>query len=216
MSQRSSAANGPGGADSAQAPGRGDWADGEWPDDLWPDGDDGPPGEHRGQAGAGTPAAATSPGRAAGALPRPVTLMLIALAAAVAGAGAVLAVRDLSRPSSAAPAPSSQPSGAVGGLPGGSGAPGANGALPGGSAGGRLFVIGTVTAVSRTSITIGGSGHSVTAAVTNSTQITGNVTGIGGIRTGDEVSAQITQSGGKDSADAIQDPAQARAGGGLP
>ena len=67
-----------------------------------------------------------------------------------------------------------------------------------------------------TSITIGGPGHTVTAAVTGSTRITGKVSGISGIKVGDQVSAQIVQNGGAARASAIQDPAQPPAGGSLP
>lgn len=73
-----------------------------------------------------------------------------------------------------------------------------------------------VTAVSSTSITAGGAGHTVTAAVTRSTRITGKVSGISGIKVGDQVSAQIVQNGGAASATAIQDPAQPPAGGTAP
>src|ERR1019366_8762946 len=99
--------------------------------------------------------------------------------------------------------------------PGGGSQPGGNGALPGAGPGGTamIFMIGKVTAVSGTSITIGGPAHSITAAVTDSTRVTGKVSGIRGIKVGDQVSAQITQSGGRSSAIAIQDPAQPPPGG---
>jgi hypothetical protein len=79
-----------------------------------------------------------------------------------------------------------------------------------------IFMIGKVTAVSGTAITIGGPAHSTTAAVTDSTRVTGKVSGIRGVKVGDQVSAQITQSGGRSRAIAIQDPAQAPPGGSLP
>ncbi len=79
-----------------------------------------------------------------------------------------------------------------------------------------MVLSGTVTAVSRTSITIGGAGPPVTGAVTAATRVTGKVTGISGVRAGDHVSAELTQAGGKVTAVAIQDPAQAQAGGALP
>jgi hypothetical protein len=57
----------------------------------------------------------------------------------------------------------------------------------------------------------------VTAAITSSTKVTGKVTSMGGVKVGDQVSAQITKSnGGQPTATAIQDPAQAPSGGGLP
>jgi hypothetical protein len=90
--------------------------------------------------------------------------------------------------------------------------------LPG-SGGGttQIFIGGRVTAVSSTSITIGGPGRDITAAVTASTQVTGKISGISGVKVGDEVSAQLAQSGGSLlTAVAIQDPAQAPGGGGPP
>jgi hypothetical protein len=79
-----------------------------------------------------------------------------------------------------------------------------------------MFVIGTVTAVSGTSITIGGQGHAITATVTRATRVTGKAAGLGGIKVGDQVSAQLTRDGGRVTAVAIADPAQAPAGGSLP
>jgi len=79
-----------------------------------------------------------------------------------------------------------------------------------------MVVIGTVTAVSRTSITIGGPGHTITAAVTSATHITGKVTSVGGIKAGDHVSAQLTQGSGGVIAVMIADPAQSPPGGSLP
>ena len=52
----------------------------------------------------------------------------------------------------------------------------------------------------------GGDGPSVTAAVTGATTITGTVHGIGGIKVGNEVSAQITGTASHLTATAIQDP----------
>ena len=79
-----------------------------------------------------------------------------------------------------------------------------------------MFVLGAVTAVSGSSITIGGPGHTITATVTSATRVTGKVTGLGGIKVGDHVSAQLTQDGGRVTAVAIADPAQAPAGVTLP
>jgi hypothetical protein len=42
------------------------------------------------------------------------------------------------------------------------------------------------------------------------------VAGLGGIKVGDHVSAQLTQDGGRVTAVTIADPAQAPAGGSLP
>ena len=220
MSQRSSGPAGPGGDD--------------WPDELWP-GDDDPPGGGPGDGGPGGGGHADggAPGgpRAAPAMPpgwpgdrpperhlRPVLLLVIALLAAAAGAGIVLGVEGLSGSPGVTAAPAGQPSSLTPVAPGGNGQPGGGGALPGTGSGGTgtLFVIGQVTAVSGTSITVGGPGHTVTAAVTRSTRITGKVSGISGVKVGDQVSAQIVQNGGAARATAIQDPAQPLAGGTAP
>jgi hypothetical protein len=71
----------------------------------------------------------------------------------------------------------------------------------------RMVLTGRVLAVSGTSITIGGEGPSVIAAVTGATKVTGTVRGIGGVKAGDEVSAQITGTASHLTATAIQDPA---------
>lgn len=65
-------------------------------------------------------------------------------------------------------------------------------------------------------MTFGGQGHTITATVTSATRVTGKVSGLGGIKVGDQVSAQLTQDGGRVTAAAIADPAQAPAGGSLP
>jgi len=192
---------------------------GDWPDDLWPDDD--PPGGHGGDAegaAADGPSAAppTPPGwpgdRPPGRRFRPALLLVIALLAAAAGAGIVLAVDGLSGSSSATPGPASQPISQPTIQPGGGALPGTG---PGGT-GGTLFVIGKVTAVSSGSITIGGAAHAVTAAVTGSTRVTGNVSSIGAVKVGDQVSAQIVQNGGSATATAIQDPARSPVGGSAP
>jgi Cu/Ag efflux protein CusF len=59
-------------------------------------------------------------------------------------------------------------------------------------------------------------GHTMTAAITNSTRITGRVSSISGIKVGDQVSAQIADSGGKATVTAIQYPAQVPPGMGAP
>jgi hypothetical protein len=70
---------------------------------------------------------------------------------------------------------------------------------------------GRVTAVSATSITIGGTGPSVTAKITQATQFAGAVHGIGGVKVGDEVSATLSgSSAGSLTATAIEDPASAQ------
>jgi hypothetical protein len=201
-------------------------AGGEWPDDLWPADDevagrqgDPAPGS-RTQAGGTPPMPPGWPGadrtqRARWLLPG--VLAAVIIAGAVAGAVVAAAVMH----NSPGPAASSQPPAVSQQQPGGNGAP-VGGTLPGGAppggggSGASMFVIGTVTAVSGTSITIGGQGHTVTATVTSATRVTGKVAGLGGIKVGDQVSAQLTQDGGRVTAVAIADPAQAPAGGSLP
>lgn len=66
---------------------------------------------------------------------------------------------------------------------------------------------GQVTKVSSTSITISGQNHQITAAITNSTKLSG-VSSARQIKDGDEITAQITGYGsGHVVATAIQDPA---------
>jgi hypothetical protein len=72
----------------------------------------------------------------------------------------------------------------------------------------QMILTGRVLAVSGTSITVGGAGPAVTAAVTSATKVTGTARGIGGVEVGDEVSAQITGGASHLAATAIQDPAQ--------
>lgn len=211
MSQRSSGSAGP--------------ASDGWPDDLWPDDDDpaGGRGGHGEGGAAGGPQAPPPmpPGGPEDRPPkrrfRPALLLVIALLAAAAGAGIVLAVDALAGSSSTTPAVASQPSSLAPVAPGGNSQPG-GGALPGTGSGGTgtLFVIGKVTAVSSRSITIGGAAHTVTAAVTSSTRVTGSVSGISAVKVGDQVSAQIVQNGGRPTAAAIQDPAQSPLGGSAP
>ena len=150
--------------------------------------------------------------------------LLFAVAALVAGAtgfGVVaVAVHDAaavptaagSTPSSSAPNAGSTPSGGAPTGGAGSGtrlAPNAGGAIPSIPSGAtlRLEIGGPVTAVSATSITLGGGGRGVTAAVTKATKVTGKVTSIGGVKVGDVVSASITETNGKLTVTSIQDPA---------
>jgi hypothetical protein len=206
MSQQSSGPAGPGNDD--------------WPDELWP-GDDDPPGSG-GPDGGAPPGPRTAPGWPGDGPPerrsRPFLLLVTAILAAAAGAAIVLGVHGLSGSSGVTAGPAGQPSSLTPVAPGGNGLPVGSGALPGTGSGGTgaLFVAGKVTAVSGTSITVEGPGHTVTAAVTRSTRITGKVSGISGIKAGDQVSAQIVQNGGAARATAIQDPAQPPAGGTLP
>jgi hypothetical protein len=140
---------------------------------------------------------------------RGLALAVVAVVALATGAGVALILNQ--GPSSAPSSlPSSPPSAAAPSF-GGSGRNGNGGALPGGGGGGgtiQMFVGGKVLAVSGTSITIGGPNHTVTAAVTSSTRVTGRVSGIRSVKVGDLVTAQITQSGHRATVTAIQDPAQ--------
>jgi hypothetical protein len=146
----------------------------------------------------------------------PAVLAAIALTAAGIGAMIVLAVLGLPGSSSASPA--SQPSVQAPAQPGGNSGPGGTnggGAFPGGS-GAEMFMGGRVTAVSPTSITIGGPGRAITAKVTSATRFPGQVSGISGVKAGDHVTAQLTQNGNAITAVSITDPAQFPAGGGQP
>ena len=187
-----------------------DERDPDWPDD-WPDGGGDPPWRR-----AAPPAAYGRDGGPGRSGLRPLALAIVAVVALGAGAGVVLAItKGLDHSPSPSAAPSTQPSAVAPGGSGGGTAPG--GTIPGGGAVGEMFVAGPVTAVSSTSITIGGPNHTVTAAMTSSTRITGKVTSIGGIKVGNQVSAQITESnGGQPTVAAIQDPAQVPSGGSVP
>lgn len=174
--------------------------DEDWPDDVvWPADDD------QGLPWAGEPEVPPGPGNVLAVpagLPRrgrrwfgPVATMVIVIVVGGA-AGAGLTVALTSSPTQT-PAAASSPR------------------TPG-SAGGEaneISMLGTVTAVTRASITIGGSGLSVTATVTSATRITGRVSSIGQVKVGDQVSAQMTQRGRQVTATAIQDPAEQSAGG---
>jgi len=115
---------------------------------------------------------------------------------------------------------SATPAAANGAAPGASATPGNSGgnqlpqgggstpgALPGSGQSEQVEIAGKVAAVSATSITLDGAGQQITAAVTSATKVTGRVTSITGVKAGDLVSAQLTGTGGKLTATAIQDPA---------
>jgi hypothetical protein len=158
------------------------------------------------------------PTRGGGGIPgrRALALAVVAVVALATGAGVA---SILNQGSSSAPSASqSSPPSAAPSF-GGSGSNGNGGALPGSGGGSgtiQMLVGGKVLAVSGTSITIGGPDHTVTAAVTSSTRITGSVSSIRSVKVGDLVTAQITQSGGKAMVTAIQDPASLPSGGSLP
>lgn len=122
--------------------------------------------------------------------------------AATAVAGVVLVaivtlvvVRTFPGAASAGSSPGTPPAGAVTGGRGGGGS-------------GTLFMGGQVVSVSAASITLGGQGHQITAAITSATKFTG-VSGPGQIKPGDRVSAEISGYGsGHPVATGIQDPAK--------
>jgi hypothetical protein len=148
---------------------------------------------------------------------RPVaSLVVVAVLAAGVGAGLTFALNSPSGTPAAATSTRgpSRASGQVPGGPAGRVPAGGSGGVPGGGQA-EMLVMGSVTAVSATSITIGGNGPAVTAAVTDATRVTGQVSSIAGIKVGDEVSAQLTQQGGRVTAAAIQYPAQQPSGGGV-
>jgi hypothetical protein len=178
-----------------------------WPgDEGWP-GDDHRPGGGRWAGGGHRPGGGGPSGdsRAHGRRFRLLALSAVGLLAVAAGAAATLA---LMRPSSPAAAPGGPPSiAAPGPVPGGGGLPGGGGTL-------HLLLAGKVVAIGATSITIKGGSHTMTAAITPSTKISGRAASAAAIKTGDLVSVQITESGGKATAAAIQDPAPIPAGGG--
>jgi hypothetical protein len=135
-----------------------------------------------------------------------VPLVLTAVLAAVAGFLVVIAVHDLSaQPAAAnsvAPSASGSAPGAGVPAPGGGAVP-----APGSGQAMQLEIGGKVTAVSATSITVAGPDHQVTAAVTSATKVSGRVSDIAGVKTGDQVSMQATGTEGNLTATAIQDPA---------
>ena len=182
----------------SQTPGE-EWPEDGWPQDGWP-GDGWPDGGQPGGGGGSGAGMGRGPGGAPGFSVRAASAVALLAAAAGVAAGFFL-VRGTPAASTAgqlrpsAPAPSAS---------GGTGLPG----LPGNGKGQlQMILTGRVLAVSGTSITIGGDGPSVTAAVTSATKVTGTARGIGGVKVGDEVSAQLTGTASHLVATAIQDPA---------
>jgi hypothetical protein len=152
-----------------------------------------------------------SPGRRPRQGRQPLILVAVALVAAAIGIGTALVF--LKGPS-ATPASSSSAMPAAGGahVPSSGSAGGGAGALPPLSGGGgqlQLLLNGRVTAISATSITIGGNGPSVTASITSSTKVTGKVTGISGVKVGDQIAVQVSgASPAHLTVNTIQDPGQ--------
>jgi hypothetical protein len=213
-----------------------DWNEDDWPDDEWMGdesledewmgdewmGDEPPMGPEGSEwlVGPGWPAG-IEPGYGKrwghGGVPGFsgwVALAVAVVAAAAGVAAGFLLIRGApvasatagATPSASAPAsaPSSAPasSGRGDSLPVQPGLPGnANGQV-------TMLLTGRVLAVSATSITIGGAGPSVTAAVTGATKITGRAHAIGGVKVGDEVAAEITGTPSHLVTITLQDPAQ--------
>lgn len=121
--------------------------------------------------------------------------------------------------------PAGRPS--AGGSPGGTthgGAPSSGSASPGNGRHGaapagrstRIFVTGRVSALTAASVTIASGGPPVRAAVTPSTLFTGRVSGLAGVRVGDQVAATITVRTGRATATRLRDPAALPSGGNIP
>jgi hypothetical protein len=168
------------------------WAHDGWPRDGWPE-----------YGWPATTAAGFTPGSAAGppagrrwghgGVPGFSAWVAVAVAAAAATAGVAVGLFLVSGTPPTAPSPFS------------ASATAGSGQL-------QVAISGRVLAVSRTSITIGGAGPSVTAAVTGATTITGRAHSIGGVKDGDQVSAQLTGTAAHLTATAIADLAGALPG----
>lgn len=180
----------------APPPAAGQWSgDDDWPQRgpaPWsPHPPPPPPGGRDGRSGSGI---------------QPVTAAVIGvlvLVAAVAVALIVVAGHSSAPASSAAqgnaPAAGAPAQGGSGPVQGG-----------GGGAGGNLFLGGTVTKISSTSITITAQQHVITAAITGSTQFTGSARNASGVKTGDSVMVTISGYGTSNPVcNSISDPAQA-------
>jgi len=179
----------------------------ESPDDVWLGGESfAAPG---GPAGPGPGFGYRTGGWGHGGIPGFSAWIAVAVAVVAAVAGVAVGfslTRGASVASAAggatpsAPAPASRGSGA---------GPQALPGLPGNGDGQlRILLTGRVLSVSATSVTIGGTGPSVTAAVTSTTKLTGRAHGIGGVRVGDQVAAQITGTPSHLVITSLQDPAQ--------
>jgi len=172
----------------------------DWPgtddqqDDPWYEGD--PDDDPWGEPGAEHQLYGPGPGGKRGLTGSPGLLTAaVAIAAAAAGAAIGLAFVRLpvSHASSSSPSPPTSSSSAPRPAFGGGGL--------------QISMVGTVLAVSAHSITIGGAGPSVTAAITSETRFTGRVTRTGSIKVGSEVAADISGSGSSLTVTTIQDPA---------
>jgi hypothetical protein len=171
--------------------------DDEWPGGDWPPGSPGPPPE-------------TGKRWGHGGVPGFSVWMAAAVAVLAAAAGVAVGLLLINGISAAGAAGAATPSTSASGSAGPTGNGTSLPALPGAAGNGKLQIIlaGRVLAVSATSITIGGDGGPVTAAVTSATRVTGTAHGIAGVKAGDEVAARLSGTPGHLIADAIQDPAQ--------
>jgi hypothetical protein len=176
--------------------------DEEWPEHF---GSVPPPlgsaGPDRGGIGSGAPG---SGGGGSRGRRHVLAAAVVAVLAAAAGAAMVLIFAKASAATPSAVAPRSTPPVSAGPVP--RQGPPPPGARQGGTV--QYVIGGKVLAVSGSSITIGGPGRELTAAITSSTSFTGRVRSAGGIKVGDVVTAQISGNGSRLVATAIQDPAQ--------
>ncbi|HEU5389526.1 MAG TPA: hypothetical protein VFV73_26875 [Streptosporangiaceae bacterium] len=178
-----------------------DWPGDNWPGDNWP-GDD-PGGWGHGGIPGFSARMAVAVAVVAAAAGVAVGFLLTREAPVASAAGR--AMPGVTAPTSAPPSvPPSTGSGA---------GPAALPRLPGNAGGNgdehlRMLLTGRVLAVSRTSVTIGGAGPSVTASVTSTTRLTGRVHGPSGVKVGDEVAAQISGTPSHLAITALQDPVQ--------
>jgi hypothetical protein len=172
-----------------------DLDDGEQPRLPWPPPPGYPPGTYPPPPGGGNRTAR-----------RVVLLAVTAVVAALAGFGVVVAaLHDGTSGGSPGASAGSSPSAGFAAPGSGTQTPIPMPAGPGQQE--FLEIGGKVMAVNAKSITIGGPGQSVTAAVTAATKVTGRVSRIGGVKVGDFVAVSITGTDGKLTADSIQDPA---------
>jgi hypothetical protein len=193
-----------------------DQPDDEYPDFLWPDDEDDQDATWPDEAGqASGDGRGATPGQPVPfSWPVPpmlfsaqrarerrrslIALTATAVAAAGLGAGAVLVYRN----AQADLTPSTTASHHASLAPGHGGAP----AGPGSES--EMEVLGKVTAVGKSSITIGaGPVQSVRAAVTSATRFTGTVGTLSAVRVGNVVQAQITVTNGTAKLVSLQDPA---------
>jgi hypothetical protein len=194
----------------------GESLDGEWPDGEWPDGDPpAGPGWPMGPGGRTGLGLGYGKGWGHGGVPGFSGWIAVAVAVVAAAAGVaagfflirgipVASVAEGATPGASVPASSGRGADPQT-LPGRPGSASGNGS---GNEQLRVLLTGRVLAVSGTSITIGGTGPSVTAAVTGATKITGRAHGIGGVKVGDEVAAELTGTPTHLVTTTLQDPAQ--------